>query len=110
MIDDKFKVTEFEQDLKDFNSVGLDIVEFVARKHKEKPNMLLDFYDFAGEYYKWPERFSIGNDIVYKKKQHAGEIPAEVILAYAYNYLGFGSPVAYPFFMSSYSPDRKSVV
>ena len=50
MIDDKFKVTEFEQDLKDFNSVGLDIVEFVARKHKEKPNMLLDFYDFAGEY------------------------------------------------------------
>ena len=104
MIDDKFKVTEFEQDLKDFNSVGLDIVEFVARKHKEKPNMLLDFYDFAGEYYKWPERFSIGNDIVYKKKQHAGEIPAEVILAYAYNYLGFGSPVAYPFFMSTYSP------
>lgn len=103
-IDKKFKIQEFENDLSDFGPVGLDIVKFVARKHKEKPDMLLDFYDFAGEYYKWPERFSIDQDIVYKKKQHAGEIPAEVVLAFAYNYLGLNSPVAYPFFMSTYSP------
>ena len=103
-IDKKFKIQEFEDDRSDFSKYGLDIVKFVARKHKERPDMLLDFYDFAGEYYKWPEHFSIGDDIVYKKKQYAGEIPAEIILAYAYNYLGLNSPIAYPFFMSTYSP------
>lgn len=103
-IDNKLKITEFENDLKDFTPFGLDIIQFVTRKHKEKPDMKLDFYDFAGEYYKRPEHFSIGDDLVYKKKQFAGEIPAEVILAYAYNYLGIPSPIAYPFFMSTYFP------
>ena len=104
IIEDKFKIKEFEDDRTDFGVYGLDIINFVDRKHKKKPDMLLNFYDFAGEYYKYPEHFSIGDDLVYKKKQCAGEVPAEVILAYAYNYLGLNSPIAYPFFMSTYSP------
>lgn len=103
-IEDKFKIQEFECDLTDFTTKGLDVVAFVHRKRKEKPEMKLDFYDYAGEYYKKPEYFAIGEDMVYKKKQYAGEVPAEVILAYAYNYLGMFSPVAYPFFMSTYNP------
>lgn len=103
-IDNKFKIKEFEKDQKDFTSIGLDILQFVSRKRKEDPTIKLDFYDFAGEYYTRPEHFYIGNDIIYKKKQLAGEIPAEVILSYAYNLIGIPSPIAYPFFMSSYSP------
>ena len=103
-IDNKYKIQELECDLADFTSKGLDMLRFFHRKHKEKPNMPFGFYDYAGEYYKKPEHFAIGEDVVYKKKQCAGEIPAEVILGYAYNYLGMFSPVAYPFFMSTYSP------
>ncbi len=104
IVEDKYKIQEFEQDLTDFTSKGLDVMKFVRRKHREKPQMPFNFYDYSGEYYKFPEYFAIGDDMVYKKKQYAGEVPAEVILAYAYNYLGMFSPIAYPFFMSTYSP------
>lgn len=103
-IDKEFKIQEFEKDREDFTSKGINILNFVYRKKREQPDMTLNFYDYAGEYYKRPEHFAIGEDMVYKKKQCAGEVPAEVILAYAYNYLGMFSPVAYPFFMSTYNP------
>jgi hypothetical protein len=99
------KIQEFEKDRKDFTSCGLDIVGFVRRKRMENPKLRLEFKDYAGDYYKAPEHFYIGNDLVYKKKQFAGEVPAEVILAYAYNYLGIPSSIAYPFYMSTYIPN-----
>jgi len=107
-IDDKLKIKAFEKDRRDFETHGIDILKFVRRKLIENPDMKLDFYDFAGEYYLKPEHFYIGEDKVYKKKQFAGEVPAEVILAYAYNYLGIPSPIAYPYFMSQYFHFNKS--
>ena len=102
-IDDKLKIQEFENDRSFFTRNGLDIIKFVRKKRKEIPDKKLCFYDYSGEYYLRPECFSIGKDRVYKKKQFAGEIPAEVILGYAYNLVGIPSPIAYPYFMSIYS-------
>lgn len=68
----------------------------------ENSDNISGFSDYVGEYYKKPTHFRLGNDMVYKKKQEAGEIPAEVILGYAYNMLGIPSPVAYPYFIKAY--------
>ena len=103
-INEQLKIQAFEKDRSYFMPGGLDIISFINRKSKEDPTFKKDFYDYAGEYYKKPERFTIGEDIVYKKKQYAGEVPAEVVLAYAYNLVGIPSPIAYPFFMNSYRP------
>ena len=109
IVDKRLKIEAFENDLQDFTSGGLDILKFVYRKRHENPDMKLNFYDNSGEYYICPEHFSIGDDLVFKKKQHAGEIPAEVILSYAYNLIGFPSPVAYPYFMSTYKMSSKGI-
>ena len=99
------KVRLLEEDRKDFipNS-GVNIEGFVARKNRECQGTVIGFCDYAGEYYKKPEYFQIGSDKVYKKKQYAGEIDAEIILGYVYNDLGIPSPIAYPFFMKRYIP------
>jgi len=103
-ISDKLRIQELENDRRYFTKAGIDIVKFVYDKKKENPQLKMNFYDHAGDYYKKPEHFYIGDDLVYKKKQYAGEVPAEIVLAYAYNYLGIPSPIAYPFFMSTYIP------
>ena len=98
---DELTIKMLEEDRDSFVSRGgLDIVDFVSRKHSR----IEGFSDYAGEYYKKPEYFRMGTDFVYKKKQMAGELPAEVILAHAYNQLGIPSPIAYPYFMKTYIP------
>lgn len=96
---EEMKIRLLEEDRRSFwPRGGLDVVEFVGRRREEIDN----FRDYAGEYYKKPEYFRIGEDFVYKKKQLAGEVPAEIVLGYAYNELGIASPIAYPFFMKTY--------
>ena len=110
VVDDKLKIQEFENDRKDFSSYGLDVINFISRKYRENPNFKCDYRDASGEYYIKPQHFSIGEDLIFKKKQSAGEIPAEVILSYAYNYLGIPAPVAYPYFVSHYKKSKGHVV
>lgn len=102
------KIHLIEEDRRDFipNS-GMNIENFVARKNREKPNTVIGFCDYAGEYYRKPEYFQIGEDKVYKKKQYAGEIDAEILLGYVYNDIGIPSPIAYPFFMKRYIPSGR---
>jgi len=106
---EQLKIEEFEKDTGNFTSAGLDIVNFIKRKLQEDPNSTMELYDYSGEYYLKPEHFRIGKDLVFKKKQCAGEIPAEVVLGYAYNQIGIPSPIAYPYYMQTYIPMERRI-
>ncbi|MBE5736051.1 MAG: hypothetical protein E7356_01655 [Clostridiales bacterium] len=98
---DELKIHLIERDRSLFvPKGGLNLEDFVDKWDSK----ICNFKDYCGEYYIKPERFGIDGESVYKKKQMAGEIPAEIILAYAYNLLGLPSPIAYPYFMKSHLP------
>lgn len=98
---DELKIHLIESDRSHFvPKGGLNLEDFVD----EWKNKIHGFKDYCGEYYLKPERFCIDGENVYKKKQMAGEISAEIILAYVYNMLGLPSPIAYPYFMKSHLP------
>jgi len=70
---DELKIAMLEKHKENFlPRGGLDILEFIKQHEKQ----VKGFQDYAGEYYKKPDHFSIGEDLVYKKKQPAGEISA----------------------------------